>query len=185
VRLYHYYERSRGPFLTISDLPYNEACGILQQIRKIDPRLVNPDIHWFLKRRKELEQKARDLFIQKGGKPVRQNPLYMTVEKADIMNIWYIETECLSIDMSEFDPDTISFTFGDMFPIFDPSCDKGEEYRNRVYTYDEINDLIIKYGYPQQIHHPPGTVCNRILKYAEAHIWSDDIPRKYRKALNF
>ncbi|MCL2772433.1 MAG: hypothetical protein FWD71_03700 [Oscillospiraceae bacterium] len=179
--LYHYFEKARGPFLTISDLTRECAVETFMEIKKINPDLAPPDVDWFLSRRRELENMVRELFIKKGGKPTRNVPHYMTVEVAPSMNTWYIDADCLKINIDEFDVNTISFTYGDMFPIFNPRLDNGEEYRNNVYRFDEITELIDKYGYPQDEEYIPHSPTNpHLLKYVEAHIWSDDIPMKYR-----
>jgi hypothetical protein len=53
----------------------------------------------------------------------------------------------------------------------------GAEYRRQIYTYDEILGLIEKYGLPQ--HKWSGSIFAQPA-YVEAHIWSDDVPKKYR-----
>ena len=181
MRLFHYFEKSRGPFLAITELPQEEAMNILSEIARENPNLVHPNPEWFLTKRRELETIVRDKFIEKGGKPVRIAPHYMTVEKADCMNSWYNEPECIEIDVKEFDLSVISFTYGDTFPIFNNLLDNGEEYRNNVYRYDEIINIINKYGYPQETEHIQNVPMNYLLKYAEAHIWSDDVVKKHRE----
>ena len=176
--LYHYFEKERGPFLTTSDLSYNEAVDVLLEINKTNPNLVHPDMDWFLTRRRKLENVVRQQFIQKGGKPIRQVPHHMTVENCDYMKTWYLEPCYLKIHISEFDVSTISFTYGDMFPVFNTRLDKGEEYRNQVYTYDEIVKIIEKYGLPQSPakQHEFKSEC-----YVEACIWSDEVVNFYRE----
>jgi hypothetical protein len=46
---------------------------------------------------------------------------------------------------------TVSFTYGDSFPTFDPSHGDTSQYRQNVYTYDEIKAIIEKYGWPQDV----------------------------------
>jgi hypothetical protein len=184
--LYHYFEKSKGPFLSISDLAHNEALEKLAEIQKININLVNPQKEWFLAKRHELESKVRDLFIKTGGKPQREHPFYMTVGAIDSMGTWYQEPGFIKIAIDEFALDTVSFTYGDMFPIFNTELNDGKEYRNTVYTYDEITEIIKIYGYPENIEYnlregmyPSGAPMNHFLKYVEAHIWADDIPQKY------
>jgi hypothetical protein len=104
------------------------------------------------------------------------------------MPTWYNEPAYIKIHISEFDPETISFTYGDMFPAFNPELDDGMEYRSNVYFYDEILQLIKKYGYPEKVKYsikdavyPKSAPINHFLKYIEAHVWSDDVPEKYKK----
>ena len=180
MNLYHYFEKSRGPFLTVSDLSDENAVSVFSDIQNTNPSLVPPDIKWFLTRRRELENTVRQLFIKKGGEPKRRFPHYMTVEIADSMKAWYIEPEYLKIGIDEFDLKTVSFTYGDMFPVFNPKLNDDSEYRFNVYRYDEITEIIKKYGYPQETENIQNAPVQHLLKYVEAHIWSDEIVEKYR-----
>ncbi|HEX2946265.1 MAG TPA: hypothetical protein VHT96_09965 [Clostridia bacterium] len=185
--LYHYFEKAKGPFLSISDLPHHEATKKLIEIQKVNPNLVNPKIDWFLSERHRMEDTVRRLFIDKGGKPMRKYPVYMTVGEIKSMSTWYSDPAFIKIGISEFDLDTVSFTYGDMFPVFNPDLDDGMEYRNNVYKYNEILKIIEKYGYPQNIEYnlregifPVGAPMNHFLKYVEAHIWSEEVISRYR-----
>ena len=46
------------------------------------------------------------------------------------------------IPLKEFDPLTVSFTYGDSFAIFNPALFGEEEYWNKVYFADEILDVV-------------------------------------------
>ena len=64
----------------------------------------------------------------------------------------------------------LSFTYGDSHPTFSGKIMDGKEYRNRLYTYDEIPDIIDRYGLPQ-IWNPDfkyGPEC-----YIEVQMWTD------------
>ena len=71
---------------------------------------------------------------------------------------------------------TISFTYGDSQPTFSDRVNDGKEYRKKLYTYDEILEIIEKYGFPKEWNedgqHGPE-------RYIEAHIWSDDVINEY------
>jgi hypothetical protein len=91
----------------------------------------------------ELEQIAREIFLFKGGKPIRTVPQYMVVEECE----WL------------------------MFPTFSPIVTDGKEYRKQVYTYDEILELIKKYGLPQEWNKDGKYGPER---YIEVRVWSDE-----------
>ncbi|MDR0958053.1 MAG: hypothetical protein LBM16_02445 [Clostridiales bacterium] len=132
----------------------------------------------YLSRRRELEQIVRDLFIGKGGKPVRTVPHYMVIGECPWLETWYSDSRFVKIHVSEFDMSTVSFTYGDTFPTFSDSVTDDAEYRRNVYNYDEILRLIDKYGLPLEKWQNPVFAQPA---YVEAHIWSDDVPRKYRE----
>ena len=173
--LYHYYEKDKGPFLNLSTLDMAEAESILDGIRKEGNVFAAQRQKGYLKRRRELEAKAREIFISKGGKPVSQAPHYMVVEECGWFDSWYKECACVKIPISDIDPKHVSFSYGDLFPTFSDSVKDGREYRKQVYTFDEIKLLIKKYGLPQKWNVDGKCGPER---YIEAHVWSDDVTEK-------
>jgi hypothetical protein len=72
-----------------------------------------------------------------------------------------------------------TFTYGDTFPTFTPNITDNLEYRNTVFTYDEILKIIAQYGMPQEKRGEPvfAQPC-----YVEAQVWSDTPAIQYKKA---
>ena len=186
--LYHYYEKTCEPFRTITSLPFDEAAEALREWRENNPKSATPaNIDWFLNRRYEMEKTVRDKFIAIGGKPVRTAPVYFTLSANKGMMTWYNNPAHIKISISEFDLDTVSFTYGDTFPVFNSNLNTGEECWGQVYKYDGILKLIDKYGYPEDPEYdmknrifPEEKPINRYLKYIEAHVWSDEVLDRYR-----
>lgn len=180
MHLYHYYEKSLPPFRTITSLPFEEAAAILRTRQAEDPTSTNPNIEWFLNRRYEMEKAVRNKFIAIGGKPVSTAPMYCTLGANDNMKTWFQDVAYIRIPISEFDLDTVSFTYGDMFAVFNPLLNTGEEWWEQVYRYEDILKLIDKYGYPEDPEYdmknrifPKDKPINQYLKYIEAHVWND------------
>jgi hypothetical protein len=172
--LYHYYELSRGPFRSLTDLPLNEAMIIHQQLKKDKSLFASKRSDDYLIIRRDLEQLARDLFIGKGGKPIRSTPHYMTFGKCQWLREWYKEGQELEIDIDEFDERTISFTYGDLFPTM--RFQDGKPYRGQIYTKEEIYKLIEEYGLPQEWN---GQGDKGPERYIEVQIWDDKPLMKY------
>lgn len=168
--LYHYFEKSKGPFLNLSDLCINKAQEVMDKIKENNSLMVSHRYDGYLDRRKELEQIARDIFISKGGKPKRKVPHYMVVEKCNWLNTWYTEGTYVKIPISSFDPSVISFSYGDMFPTFSDRVKDNKEYRKKIYTLDEIKELIVKYGLPQAWNEDGKFGPER---YIEVQVWDD------------
>lgn len=180
--LYHYYDGSGPPFLTLTALPFDTARKIL-----LDMNTRLPDVDFFLTRRYEMERMVRNAFIMRGGKPVRTAPVYMTLGPNKGMLTWFREPAVIKIPVEEFNPRAVSFTYGDSFPVFKPSLNTGEEWWGRVYFYDEMLAIYNKYGLPEdpEYHmckgiYPKGKSIRDYLKYIEAHVWSDEVLSKYR-----
>jgi len=185
--LYHYYDKSQPPFRTITALSYEEAAALFRKKQEEDPKSVNPNIEWFLTRRYEMEKTVWDKFIAIGGKPIRTAPIYCTLGANDNMKTWFGDAAYISMPVRDFDLDTISFTYGDMFTVFNPALNTGEEWWGQVYRYEGILKLIEKYGYPEDPAYdmknwifPKDKPINQYLKYIEAHVWNDTVLDKYR-----
>ncbi|WP_231638503.1 hypothetical protein [Paenibacillus sp. JCM 10914] len=124
--------------------------------------------------RRQLEAQARALFLAKGGSPANAYPHYMTLGPCEWIKAWYENAEVLQIPLDEFDPASISFTYGDLFPTMRYQDEK--PYRKNVYSITEIFKLIDEYGWPQ--------VWNRDgdhgpERYIEVQVWDDAVIRRF------
>ena len=176
--LYHYYEESNGPFQSISDLPDDKAEEVLKRIRTEKPDIFiakRPDD--YLEKRRRFEGILREEFRKKGGLIERDTPHYLAVEAVPFFEKWYEHPSHIEIDTADLDTRTLSFTYGDSHPTFSGRINDGKEYRNRLYTYDEIQVIIDRYGLPQ-IWNPDfkfGPEC-----YVEVQMWTDRGLEKYK-----
>jgi hypothetical protein len=166
--LYHYYEAAVGPFVNLSDLSLVEAEAVLNRLRQEGLVFASQRDETYLGIRRQLEDKVRHLFIQKGGRPVRLRPHYMTLGSCSWLPGWYQDGRELCIPLAAFDPLTISFTYGDTFPAMRYA--DGKAYRGQVYKLDELPGLIEQYGLPQ-LNNPDGRQGPD--RYIEAQIWHD------------
>lgn len=174
MKLYRYFFPGRDIFAGVADLDFT-LFPDAESYRGLLPRSYNQE---YISRRLKTEQKLYDLFKAKGGKPQRMHPYYLTLEACDK---WFFgRKHCfgsLAFDISEFDANAISFTYGDSIPTFMDEYDDGKEYRKKVYTLEEIKDLIKRYGLPQEWNpmeeHGPEN-------YIEVQVWSDQPIISYR-----
>ena len=171
MRLYHYFEREKGPFRSISDLSDEDGEKVLEQIRKDKPDVFlakRPSD--YLQKRRRFEAILRNEFIKIGGRPERDTPHYMVVEEVPFFEKWYEHTASIIIDTDELDTSMLSFTYGDSHPTFSGNVKDGKEYRNRLYSFEEIQNIIDKYGLPQEWNpdFKYGQEC-----YVEVQVWTD------------
>ena len=171
MKLYHYYEKNIGPFRSISDLSDEEAKALLQRIQEEKPdAFIARRPEDYMEKRRRFEGILREEFIKKGGLIERETPHYLVVEACPFFEKWYEQTACVEIEAESLDLRTVSFTYGDSHPTFSGNIKDGKEYRNRLYTYEEILGIIEKYGLPQ-VWNPDfkyGPEC-----YVEVQVWSD------------
>jgi hypothetical protein len=179
MQLYHYYDKSIGPFINLSAVSNEEAIAILFSIKKGKPntQCASRDMEYMFRRRM-YEDIIKKEFIKKGGIVKRDFPHYMVVEQSPWLNTWFENSAFIKIPIAEFDLSTISFTYGDSHPTFSPwpRDDDWKEYRRKLYTYYEILEIIKKYGLPQDWNNDGNHGPER---YVEAHIWSDETISKY------
>ena len=171
--LYHYYDKSIGLFKNLSDLTAEEANRVLQEIATTKPNVQcakrSAD---YMQARAYYENILRSEFQKKGGLIRRRVPHYMVVEHSPWLSTWYENSSYIKIPIEEFDLRTISFTYGDSHPTFSDRVNDGKEYRKKLYTYDEILEVIEKYGLPQAWNDDGRYGPER---YIEAHVWSDEV----------
>ena len=168
--LYHYYERARGPLKNLSDLEPEAAERVLDGIRTENRVFAAHRYDGYMARRRELEQMARRMFIEKGGNPLRKAPHYFVVERCEWLETWYRDAAWIALPVDALPEGAVSFTYGDMFPTFSPRVQDGREYRNKVYTLREIRDVMERYGLPQHWN-AAGTFGPE--RYIEAQVWCD------------
>lgn len=100
----------------------------------------------------------------------------MVVEHSPWLSTWYENSSFIKIPIEKFDLRTISFTYGDSHLTFSDRVTDGKEYRKKLYTYDEILEVIAKYGLPQDWN---GDGKFGPERYVEVHIWSDEVIGEY------
>ncbi len=168
----HYYEARQGPLRSLSDLSMEDAEYILEQIRQEGVIFASKRNKDYLGIRRSLEERLRQLFIEKGGRPKRLWPHYFILGECEWVRSWYREGRDLQIPLNEIDPKAVSFTYGDSFPAM--RYQDGKPYRDKVYTVEELPELIRQYGLPQ-IWNRDGLLGPE--RYIEAQLW-DDAPVK-------
>ena len=181
MHLYHYYDSKIGPFASLSDMPMDEAISILNKIKETNPNAQSATRTpvAYMERRHEIEEILRTEFAKKGGVIRKKSPHYMVVGHSPWLTTWFDDSAFIKIPIDEFDLKTVSFTYGDAFPVFSNGSHKMDEheFRRQLYTYEMILGIIAKYGLPQDwnndgIHGPS--------RYVEAHIWCDDVINRYK-----
>ena len=174
--LYHYYDKTIGPFRNLSDLPIEQAKSVLETIKTTKPNSQSAQRHdKYIEYRRNCEKILRTEFVKKGGQISRVAPHYMVVEHSPWLYSWYENCDFIKIPIEEFDINTLSFTYGDSMPTFSEKINDGKEYRKKLYTYEEILDIIKKYGLPQDWNNDGKFGPER---YIEVHIWSDETINK-------
>ena len=177
--LYHYFDSTTGPFVSLSELSAEEAETVLHSVKATKPgSLCAKRDDAYMENRHRCEKMMRAEFVKKGGVMSRTTPHYMIVGPCHWLSTWYENSSFLKIPIDEFDVRTISFTYGDSMPTFSPKVNDGREYRKWLYTLEEIRQVIDRYGLPQDWNRDGNYGPER---YIEAQIWSDETINRYRR----
>ncbi|MDD4495403.1 MAG: hypothetical protein PHV32_13860 [Eubacteriales bacterium] len=184
--LYRYYESGEDPFLSMTELPIEQSREMLLAKQKAG-KFGNPNIEGFLKKRYDRDMLLRDAFIRHGGRPARMSPIYFFLGDHKQWASAFENPAVVKIPLSEFNLETVSFTYGDSFAVLNPALHGEEEYWGQVYFADEIIQVIERNGYPTHVEYdfkrgiyPKDKHLNDHLKYIEAHVWSNDVLDQYR-----
>lgn len=182
--LYHYFEKGNIPLLSLSDLSDENAKKTQDALKENDNVYARRDDDGkYMYFRRIVEKNLRSAFIEKGGKPVRQSPLYFILGESHIKNHiiykeWHKYTDFIEISLGEFNIDTVSFTYGDSFIENHPEHRNQTKYHETVCTYKEILENIKKRGWPQDSIKDNSPFW--MPRYIEAQVWSDETLNKYR-----
>ncbi|NEU60475.1 hypothetical protein [Paenibacillus sp. ALJ109b] len=176
LNAYHYFEKRVGPFRNLSSLSEQDAEAVAQHIRQEGRNFASQRSADYMMIRRELERKAYEQFISKGGKPTNRYPHYMTLGACTWLESWYTEPDWVTISWEDLPDDSVSFTYGDLFPTMRYMDDK--PYCKQVYTKDEILDIIQSYGWPQEWNQQGDLGPER---YIEVQVWNESIIRPYRQ----
>jgi len=172
--LCHYYDASIGPFLNLSDLSLEYAERSLARIRRACAGFASKRSLDYLRISRELEDRVRRLFVEKGGEPCRGRPHYMILGSCPWVKGWYRDGRELTIPLVRFHPEIVSFTYGDTFPAM--RFRDGRPYRGQVYVLDELPDLIQSRGLPQKWNRDGSRGPER---HIEAQVWDDEPIREF------
>mgnify|MGYP003564834603 CR=1 FL=1 len=164
--LTHYYEFSKGPFLSLSRLGSEQAEHLLRQIRHKGEVFASQRSDDYLQIRRGLEDRVRRLFIKKGGRPLLHSPHYMILGSCPWVRSWYVDGREVCVPLDHIPPSVVSFTYGDTFPAM--RRQDGKPHRGQVYTLEELPELIGRYGLPQEWN-PDGK--HGPDRYIEAQVW--------------
>ena len=163
----HYHRADRAPFPNLSDLAPTQLTEVLAGLNSPDSaaRSARRFGVSYIDLRKATEALARQLFIDRGGRPQRRSPHYFVLGESDWFAGLYVDALSVRVPLTALPPDCTSLTWGDSIsalglgtafglPAPDPTrCD--------VYRIDELAGLAAIHGLPRSagptgVDHRPG-----------------------------
>ena len=156
--LTRYYQMGEYPFMSLNDLPFEEA----NRVKKAHCKKNGIGLFYaqddYLIHRKEIEKWLYNKLIELGGKPVNKVPVYMTLGESpegefDIRAELQKNCEEIRIPLIEIDITAVTFTYPDSMYEF-VLDEKGNVINGKrtntpeVYLYRDLPGLIQKYQIP-------------------------------------
>lgn len=149
-----HYNRGK-PFRSITSLDDSALNRVLRSLNEENSwGLARFSNHLYLSQRREIERSLRMRFIENGGRPILENPIYFFLGRnprfeENTRNIGY------ALRLGDLDPRTISFSYGDsMFCFHEGNRQQaGESYQNPLcdgfYSLENLPQLLAHQNFPK------------------------------------
>lgn len=189
----HYFRRSRGPFLNLSDL---DEPGLTEVIRSLiverqsgqHDRLFGQK---YLEMRSLVEERLYNLFLRRGGEPQRKAPHYFVLGESEWFAGLAEDMDAIRLPLSGLPRKLTSVTYGDSFTVTGVAGEFGygsssepRPYWSQVFLLDELPKLVAEYGLP----HSPRPASYKGYEHAmdevyiEVQLWTDEPVRVFLDA---
>jgi hypothetical protein len=176
--LTHYYQKGEYPFMSLNDLPYEDANRVkLAHCKKNGIGLFYAQDD-YLFHRKEIERWIYKELIRLGGNPSNEVPVYMTLGESpegefDIRTDLQKNGEEIKIPLAEIDLSAVTFVYPDsMYELVQDANGKiidGKRTNTpQVYVYRDLPGVVQKYK-----------VYDDYKFNIEAQVWNREMLHKY------
>ena len=180
----HYYEKTRGPLRSVSELDREAAREIIRQITERNEGFSNNRPPEYIDWRIDVENWLREEFEKKGGKPKRKHPHYFILGECDWCLSWYKKGAVIKKELKDIDPTQITCTYPDSMvswqlnqyhllknnPYF--KDDEHRDYHGKVFLLSELEDVVLKYGFPDALLEN-GKPMPPFEMYIEVQVWDE------------
>jgi hypothetical protein len=185
--LTHYTKSPDRLFRSISALPPGEAEVVVRESLQEANTLAHARFEGerYLSDRKEIEKEIREMFREKGGRPVLDHPFYFVLGSAPWFELHEEDLYKVEIPLSSIPSEFISFTYPDSMISF--ALAAGTWYRSelcgkpcngKVFRLEDLAGLIEAYGYPGDRWRTEPAA--RYDYYIEAQVWDESVVVPYR-----
>jgi hypothetical protein len=169
IYIVHYCHIECEPLKSITELPEEEAFKMANMLGSNNGTAFGrfKDFINYYPRRVKTEKWLYDWFIESGGKPKTEHPLYFVLEGSNYLNEWFDRGKIIKISLSEIDIKHISFTLGDSCANFK------NENMTTPFLKNELYQMINKYD--GNINELLKSIENEYhYKYIECQLWNND-----------
>lgn len=176
--LTRYYQKGEYPFMSLNDLPFEEANRVKKAYCKKNGIGLFYAQDDYLIHRREIEKWIYEELIRLGGRPENEVPVYMTLGespegKFDIRAELQKHAEEIRIPVQEIDLSAVTFTYPDSMYEFIQDADGNVITGRRtntpqVYMYEDLTSVIQKYR-----------IYENYRFNIEAQVWNREMLHEY------
>lgn len=177
----HYYRGDRRPFQNLSDVDDTDLEVVLASLSEGSRRRFGPR---YLPLRRATEARARDLFLQAGGRPLRQHPHYFVLGESPWFAGLYDHPRAVTIPLDDLPAQVTSFTWTDSITALGLGTHLGvpqpaEPWKRQVYPLDQL-DLTVAHAPDSADEQAYEGYQQRLLDhYIEIQLWADEPVRHH------
>ncbi len=187
--LLHVYKKGGTPFRSLSTLPDAEATSMMKAM------YVAGSVYWerfedpasYLSFRRQIEKRLRQDFIQKGGRPEEEHPVYFMLGRPKWVEahgdpVTLATTDEIVVPLGILSEVDVSFTYPDSMVSAMMLEEKNPEYyepdyHGKTFTYPEIMQVIRRKGLPGEEWQTK--MPSHLAHYIEAQVWNRRILMEY------
>jgi len=189
--LTHYYERSAGPFLNICDLDKDEV----EKVREFE---LSNEIEFsrfkiwpeFMRSRRAADDLLIQLYEDKFNKKPMHRPIFAVLGDFHKIPGLYANPQSVRVEIADLGEEEVTFMYPDHahliqffnheaptfgVPLPENYCEQTMPYYGKLFTYEDLEDLHVKYGIKAKIERSLNIPERFVFSYVEAHIWTRDI----------
>ena len=188
--LLHVYRKGTTPFQSLSALPTEEALPVMSRL------FVEGSVFWerfrdpagYLAARRQTEERLREGFRAKGGRPRSPYPIYFVWGRPKwfdlVADAATLETTSeIRVPLSALPGDQVSFTYPDSMVSALMEQERNPEYyepdyHGKVFTLPEVREIIRRRGLPGEGWETRMPV--HYAHYIEAQVWDPRAIPVYR-----
>ncbi|WP_395725980.1 hypothetical protein [Nakamurella sp.] len=183
----HYHRADRAPFLNLSDLAPTQLTQVLAGLNSPDnaARSARRFGVRYIDLRRATEALARQLFVDRGGRPERTSPHYFVLGESDWFAGLYADAAHVRVPLAALPPDCTSWTWGDSISSLGLGTAFGlpapDPAHCNVFRIDELPAQVAIHGLPDRTDRTgyAGHEHTLINDYVEIQLWSDLPIRRY------
>lgn len=179
----HYFLPDRSPFLNLSEADEDTRSAVEREMAELRAtgRQLRPFGRRYMQWRKLTEERLFQLFVARGGRPVRTVPHYFVLGESPWFEHLAVGMRSVRVPLKSLQLETTSVTMTDSFTAMQFGERFGfptvpQPHHGRVFLLNEIDNLVAEFGMPAPEWREDHDSWQKwpASAYIEIQLWSDE-----------